>query len=318
MQKTIIADDEFDENQKSTINSKFNSRFSTIVSNTEYFNQTDDGALDFYDELESLFDDIEKFSEGGQGEIKTAKDKKLHRYVALKSLKKDFLSNPGIVNNFILEARITAQLDHPSIIPMYGIIREQNSYVHMAMKLVQGVTLQEIIDDHLLECKKLKGKALLEFEQKALSERLSYFIKICEAISYAHNKRVIHRDLKPENIMVGSFSEVYLMDWGIAKIVTEEQQKMVDQQEKKKGSVSGTPGFIAPEYILSGHVQCASDQYALGAILYQLVTLQGHISGQGEKDLLEKEIEMKGFGKSRQFVCDFRTRCSGLGHSEFI
>ncbi|MDD7984580.1 protein kinase [Lentisphaera marina] len=290
VQKTIVADDEFESNEQDQIKSKFNSRFNTIVSNTEYLDRHDDGGLDFYDELESLFEEIEKFSEGGQGEIKTAKDKKLHRYVALKSLKKDFLTNPAIVNNFIMEARITAQLDHPSIIPMYGIIREKNSYVHMAMKLVQGLTLQEIIDDHLLECKKRQGKDLVSFEQKALSERLSYFIKICEAISYAHNKRVIHRDLKPENIMVGSFREVYLMDWGIAKIISEDHD-FNKQNEGKKSSISGTPGFVAPEYILSGNVEFASDQYALGAILYQLISLNGHIKGSGEKELLEKTIK---------------------------
>ncbi|EDM28586.1 serine/threonine-protein kinase [Lentisphaera araneosa HTCC2155] len=293
LQKTIVSEDDLNQNDQGLIKSKFNSRFNTIVSNTEYLDDHDDGSLEFYDELESLFEEIEKFSEGGQGEIKTAKDKKLHRYVALKSLKKDFLSNQSIVNNFIMEARITAQLDHPSIIPMYGIIREQNSYVHMAMKLVQGMTLQEIIDDHILECKKLRGKALFLFEQKSLSERLSYFIKICEAISYAHDRRVIHRDLKPENIMVGSFREVYLMDWGIAKIMTEEQenQQMESYDSSKKKSISGTPGFVAPEYILTGNVQFASDQYALGAILFQLVTLQGHISGDNEKVLLQKTLK---------------------------
>jgi eukaryotic-like serine/threonine-protein kinase len=291
IQKTIIAEDEFEPKEPGQIKSKFNSRFNTIVSNTEYLDRHDDGGLDFYDELESLFEDIEKFSEGGQGEIKTAKDKKLHRYVALKSLKKDFLDKPAIVNNFIMEARVTAQLDHPSIIPMYGIIREQNSYVHMAMKLVQGLTLQEIIDDNLLECKKLKGKDLIKFEQKALSERLAYFIKICEAISYAHNKRVIHRDLKPENIMVGSFSEVYLMDWGIAKIISEDHDFKKNNEQRNKSSISGTPGFVAPEYILSGNVEFASDQYALGAILYQLVSLKTHIVANGEKKLLEKTIK---------------------------
>ena len=293
LQKTIVSEDDLNQNDQGQIKSKFNSRFNTIVSNTEYLDDHDDGSLEFYDELESLFEEIEKFSEGGQGEIKTAKDKKLHRYVALKSLKKDFLSNQSIVNNFIMEARITAQLDHPSIIPMYGIIREKNSYVHMAMKLVQGMTLQEIIDDHILECKKLRGKELFVFEQKALSERLSYFIKICEAISYAHDRRVIHRDLKPENIMVGSFREVYLMDWGIAKIMTEEQesQQLESHDSSKKKSISGTPGFVAPEYILTGNVQFASDQYALGAILFQLVTLQGHISGDNEKELLQKTLK---------------------------
>ncbi|WDE98424.1 hypothetical protein PQO03_21675 [Lentisphaera profundi] len=97
IQKTIVADEEFNDEAREKISSNFNSRFNTIVSNTEYLDKHDDGGLDFYDELESLFGEIEKFSEGGQGEIKTAKDKKLHRYVALKSLKKDFLDNPAIV-----------------------------------------------------------------------------------------------------------------------------------------------------------------------------------------------------------------------------
>ncbi|HBC88803.1 MAG TPA: hypothetical protein DCZ94_17815 [Lentisphaeria bacterium] len=244
--------------------------------------------LESLTELYDRYEIIEKFAEGGQGEIKTAMDLLLKRYVAIKSLKREHVNNHEVIANFIAEAKVTAQLDHPSIIPLYEVNGDDEDRIHIAMKLIHGKTLDDIIEDTILDCKHKKGARTEDMEGESLKERLENFIKVCDAVSYAHNKNVIHRDLKPENVMVGQFHEVYVMDWGIAKVLSEDGKNFPDAN-----GICGTPGYIAPEVAQTQAYGPASDQYALGIMLFELATLKHALTGKTLTEVMAKACEGK-------------------------
>src|SRR5690606_20275175 len=122
------------------------------------------------------------------------------------------------MRRFVNEAQITAQLEHPGIVPVYDLRIEDDGTLAYSMKLVHGQTLSEVVAADRAACE-AEGR---RFERRALPRRLEHFVKICDAIGSAHDRRVIHRDLKPANVMVGPFHEVYVMDWGLAKVLSSE------------------------------------------------------------------------------------------------
>lgn len=239
--------------------------------------------------------EIGTIGEGGMGEVRLARDTKLLRKVALKVLKEEAAS-PAALSFFLREAQITAQLDHPNIVPLYTVKQpdKNHRYVSFVMKLIRGKTLADIIVKSRGDYEKNPKSAL---EQDAmLRSRLEYFLKACEGIIYAHRKGVIHRDLKPANIMVGDYGEVYVMDWGIAKLVrSETEPPVIDAIVQKAdsysgktqfGTVVGTPGYMSPEQAKGlPEVGIESDQFSLGIILYELITLKPARPGNMSKKL---------------------------------
>jgi serine/threonine-protein kinase len=226
---------------------------------------------------------LEKFSAGGMGAIYLAEDTQLHRRVALKVLHAPDASGE-LSARMLREARVIAQLEHPSIVPVHDVGELPDGRVFYAMKFVQGQRL----DDY----------AKVENE---LPNRLRIFQKICEAVAFAHANAVIHRDLKPENIMVGAFGEVLVMDWGLAKILADDGGQRADgenstiedgkskiendnsrngksllstQHETQHGMVMGTPAYMAPEQKRGeiAQIDQRTDIYALGVILKFLLT----------------------------------------------
>ena len=191
-------------------------------------------------ELDIEYATLEKFAEGGQATISVARDKNLKRIVAVKSLKKNLMNQDNVEESFITEAKVTAQLDHPAIIPIYGLNNDSDDGIHLVMKLVNGKTLREYLRNVILNYR-MKGIRSFD-EEAALGKRLEIFLHVCDAIAYAHHRNIMHRDLKPENIMLGEYMEVYVMDWGIArKIRTPENSPPLPHD------VSGTPRYFSPE-----------------------------------------------------------------------
>ena len=272
-------------------------RFNTIVQETSHVTgdkiTLDEKELEILPLLEDLYEVGKSFAEGGQGLLHTGRDKFLKRFVAVKALKSKFLDNGQVVANFVAEAKITSQLDHPAIIPLYGMLADGKGGLNIVMKLIHGRTLNEVLSDITLSCRQHKGKPALikDIINRSLRENLETFVKTCDAVALAHERGVIHRDLKPDNIMVGFHHEVYVMDWGVACLDAGEKTSTTDNRDKfedaRRSSVSGTPGFIAPEVVVGGNPSHLSDQYSLGVILFEIAALRSPVIGSNVQKIFE-------------------------------
>jgi len=247
-------------------------------------------------------------AKGGMGAVINARDHNLRRTVAMKVLLNPKQATKEQVLRFIEEAQVTSQLQHPGIVPIHELGVDASGNVFYTMKFVQGRTLK-----HILKAIKDGDKATIE--EYPLPRLLTVFQRVCDAVAFAHSKRVIHRDLKPENIMIGEYGEVQVMDWGLAKVLPKEKKKrvvvkdsaasqklpenLIDSVRKDEGgeilktldgAIMGTPGFMAPEQALGDTESFAetTDVYALGAILYTILTLQPPIMGSTVDEILKK------------------------------
>ena len=232
-------------------------------------------------EVEELYAvDPKPFASGGQGSVSRAVDRALGCSIAMKSLHEHLLHDSNARQSFIKEAKLTASLDHPSIVPIHGLFRDENDGMHLAMKLISGHTLSAYLRKIVAIYEK-KGVRFFD-EQKSLRNRIEIFLRVCDAMEHAHSRNIIHRDLKPENIMIGRHRETYITDWGLAVPVNEGQ---------KLTRITGTPAFIAPEVLTTRKADFRSDIYSLGIILFELVTLKPAFP---EKDLttLLKQVKL--------------------------
>jgi CRP-like cAMP-binding protein len=200
---------------------------------------------------------------GGMGRIHPATDRNLLRHVALKRLDKELAREPFYRDGFIGEAQITGQLEHPNIVPVHELAVDPNGVPYFTMKLVQGVSFDKWLRD--------KSRPLGSTER--LEEGLEIFVKVCDAVAYAHHRGVVHRDLKPENVMVASFGQVYLMDWGLARLSKTRPASGSSAQMEAPGPC-GTPGYMSPEQARGNPAEMTerSDVFGLGAILYEIVS----------------------------------------------
>jgi serine/threonine protein kinase len=218
-------------------------------------------------------------AEGGMGVIHRAMDLNTERAVAMKVLRDDKPLSRQDVLRFVQEAQVNAQLEHPNVVPVYELGQDASNKPYYTMKLVHGVTLETILED----IKRGDAKTLAQFPLAAL---LTIFEKVCDAVAFAHSKGIVHRDLKPANVMVGEYGEVLVLDWGMAKIlgkepstepVTESPSAFVGGKAKDSnltfGFLLGTPSFMAPEQAENLPVDTRADIYALGGILFNILTL---------------------------------------------
>ena len=234
-----------------------------------------------WSKLEGCFSDLNVIGMGGMGTVFSAKDSLFYRNVALKIMRTDLRNQDKNVNSFIREARITAQIDHPNIVPVYnlGVFQEMGPY--FSMKKVDGITLAEIL-------KGLENNNEKFEHDYSLRRRLEIFINICNGVAFAHSKGVVHCDLKPGNIMIGNYGEVFIMDWGMAIYRSEKdfssKNQKIDLREKdelfqtesvsQQPIVNGTPAYMAPEQIFgkTDSIDEQTDVYALGVMLYAILT----------------------------------------------
>jgi len=200
---------------------------------------------------------------GGMGRIHPATDRNLLRHVALKRLDKKFAKEPFYREGFIAEAQIAGQLEHPNIVPVHELAVSSQGVPYFTMKLVQGISF----DRWLADPRHPLGST------DRLEKGLEIFAKVCDAIAYAHHRGVIHRDLKPANIMVAGFGQVYVMDWGLARLTRTTPASGGASQMETPGPV-GTPDYMPPEQARGNPDEMTerSDVFGLGALLYEIVS----------------------------------------------
>jgi serine/threonine-protein kinase len=237
---------------------------------------------------------------GGIGEVFVALDQELNREVALKEIQERHADDSHSRGRFVREAEITGGLEHPGIVPVYGLGQYADGRPFYAMRFIQGETLKDAIARYHRTCEERASSP--EFELRAL---LTRFIAVCNAIAYAHSRGVIHRDLKPSNIMLGKYGETLVVDWGMAKAGMNEPQaqsasdvlpepslvpSLADAIETQAGAAMGTPTYMSPEQA-SGRLDLlgpASDIHSLGATIYTLLTGRPPIDGNDTAEILRK------------------------------
>lgn len=237
---------------------------------------------------------------GGMKAVLQVRDKDTSRNVAM-AIIPDYLERPeSDINRFIREARITAQLEHPNIVPIHDIGADASGSPYFTMKFLRGKSLALII-------KKLREGDADTLEHYDLPLLLRIFVRICNAVAFAHSKQIIHLDLKPENVHIGDFGEVLVLDWGLAKFIGEPSEPEADNSSRHDSNVSpadshepltldgvakGTPGYMAPEQA-AGQNQAKdqrTDIYGLGCILYAILTFESPLSGKDVERVLVDTI----------------------------
>ncbi|MDB4952681.1 MAG: Serine/threonine protein kinase PrkC, regulator of stationary phase [Myxococcales bacterium] len=201
----------------------------------------------------------ELIGRGGMGEVMVANDQRIGREVAVKRIRSRQPS-PDAVTRFLREARIQARLDHPAIVPVYELGTDADGRPYFTMKRLAGVTLAKQLE-----------------ERGPVQPLLRAFIDVCLAIRLAHARGVVHRDLKPSNIMLGDFGEVYVLDWGVARVLTDRRRTtrpgIADDVDEgtTAGAILGTPGYMSPEQVRGHEVGTPADVYALGSLLFEIL-----------------------------------------------
>jgi serine/threonine-protein kinase len=237
---------------------------------------------------------------GGLGEVHVARDEELNRDVALKEIQGHFADNPESRSRFVLEAEITGALEHPGIVPVYGLGTYPDGRPFYAMRFIRGDSLQDAINRfHKAEASaRDPGERAL-----ALRALLRRFVDVCNAITYAHSRGILHRDLKPGNVMLGQFGETLVVDWGLAKPLGDSSPDMPPSMEGPvkpaslagstptyAGMAVGTPQYMSPEQA-AGRIDelgPPSDVYSLGSTLYCLLTGKPPLAGLDIGDILNR------------------------------
>jgi serine/threonine protein kinase len=235
---------------------------------------------------------------GGLGVVFVALDGELNREVAFKQILDDYADNPQSRLRFLQEAEITGGLEHPGIVPVYGLGTCVDGRPYYAMRLIRGETLKDAIARH--HDKSPTAKSAGNFLE--LRKLLRSFIDACNAVEYAHSRGVLHRDIKPSNVIVGKHGETLVIDWGLAKVVSRkpttelrEEQTLVpstatSSSQTLAGSAMGTPAYMSPEQA-AGQLDLLgppSDVYSLGATLYCLLTGQAPFEGNDLEGILKR------------------------------
>jgi serine/threonine-protein kinase len=242
------------------------------------------------DSPEARYHVVERLGIGGMGEVSTTIDAKIGREIALKTMIAQSPEEVAVAQSrFLREARVQAILEHPAIVPVYDIGLGPDGKPFFTMKRIRGETLFSMLEDV-----RVGQRATLR--RISRTRLLSAFMTVCMAIDYAHQRGIVHRDLKPENIMLGPQGEVYVLDWGLARVISpassREHAWELGDSGTRPGDMIGTPGFMSPEQVLGQHdeVDARSDVYALGCILFEILTFMPLHDGRDVMAILESTL----------------------------
>ena len=257
---------------------------------------------------------LRKLSEGGMKAIWEVEDHRIARRVAMALIAESRIPSDGDIESFLYEARLTANLQHPNVIPVYDVAVDPSGNPYFTMKALKGKTLAEIVTE-------LRDGDPAARRTYTRARLLEIFLQVCNAIDYAHSKGVIHLDLKPANVMVGDFGDVHVLDWGLSTLATRpgraeeedaarpwtelegvsledgrslrEYLATADADRRRRNRVvGGTPGYMAPEQAEGSAeaIDFRTDVHMLGAMLYELLTYRCPIEGASVADTLRKTL----------------------------
>ena len=246
-------------------------------------------AIDSIDRQGSRFQPLKLHARGGLGAVYLAKDAELGRMVALKEIQPKHSRDRSSQDRFVAEAVVTGALEHPGIVPVYGLGRYQDGRPYYAMRFIKGTSFQEAIAEFH---KNHPGRLASDYYSRPFKALLRTFTDLCSAMFYAHEHGVLHRDIKPDNVMSGKFGETMVVDWGLAKVMGDGNMQTPTEHENqslrsldiidKSGCVMGTPAFMSPEQASgkNDNLTAATDIYSLGATLFNVLTGERSIDGQ--------------------------------------
>lgn len=218
-----------------------------------------------------LFELGERLGMGGMGEVRLARQPALERDVAIKLVRQNAgTSQPSRI--LLREALVMGYLEHPNIVPIHIVGRDETEELVVAMKRIEGQTLQERV---------ASGYRLQE-----LDENIEILIQVCNACEFAHQRGVVHLDIKPNNVMIGAFGEVYLLDWGTAVAFRNDVPDTIPRP-LNDGKIRGTPAYMAPEMVTADPPSIATDVFLLGGLLFAILTGHGPNSGDSPEAVLE-------------------------------
>jgi serine/threonine-protein kinase len=242
---------------------------------------------------------VQFHARGSLGEVLLAQDDELNRQVAVKRIREQHADDPESRRRFLREAEVTGRLEHPGIVPVYGLGQDADGRPYYAMRFIQGESLKDAIERfHAAE---KPGRDPGE-RRLALRQLLASFVAVCKTMAYAHSRGVLHRDLKPANIMLGKYGETLVVDWGLARAFERDDLARslgeasltpsldAGGGETRVGQMVGTPAYASPEQAagLWDVIGPASDIFSLGATLYNLLTNCLPYDGEGVLEIIDQ------------------------------
>jgi eukaryotic-like serine/threonine-protein kinase len=261
-------------------------RLAKLVDVVEPANANDDPAGVLTREAAKRFEYVSRIGAGGMGAVHCVRDRNLLREVAIKVLSPELAADPKYVRRFLAEAQIQAQLDHPNIVPVHDLSLDHDGTSYFTMRLVHGRSLADWITAAHLEPN----------PAETVRDMLGAFLKICDALAFAHSRGVLHLDIKPENIIMEEFGTVYLMDWGLARLIdrnSDGDEVVAISPEAAGGVVSGvvgSPSYMAPEQAAGSMdlLNERTDIFGLGAVLYAILAGRAPYLADSVEDVLQQ------------------------------
>ncbi|MEZ5397906.1 MAG: serine/threonine-protein kinase [Bryobacterales bacterium] len=250
----------------------------------------DDEALDAAPIVGPRFRLLREVGRGGLGEVYVADDRDIGRQVAIKRIRVDARSDAA-VGRFVREVRTTGQLDHPNIVPLHDVGRDDDGTYYYVMKYLEGESLEALIE-------RLRQGDRAAHAQWTFERRVALFRDVLAAIRFAHARGIVHRDIKPANVMVGANGEVTVVDWGLAKELgtggeVPAPARAADgrsSSETRHGALLGTPLYMAPEQARGEPADARTDAWQLALLLYELLTLRHYLEGETVVELILVEV----------------------------
>lgn len=237
-------------------------------------------------QVESGIHALQFHAKGGLGAVFVGEDRQLHRTVAVKFIHSKLLNDQTARQRFELEAELTGRLEHPGVVPLYGLGQSPDGRLFYVMRYIDGVTLDDAIRQYHAAPSQRDSERTVEFHRL-----LGCFMSVCQTIGYAHNRGIVHRDIKPSNVMLGRYGETIVVDWGLATPVAREDRFRITGEKTlmpssgsdagtSSGGGAGTPAYMSPEQASDLAPTPASDIYSLGATMFKLLTGVNPVIGE--------------------------------------